>query len=397
MPNVITFYCCGSGSHRNQLTKYAVPKLYSIDVGRLYRGQHAQQRSFVCDGPGGAQVIKAESILQSVESGTGSSTGGWFGTSFRSGTISELRTDTPERHGGTWQQSVFGGTTQDNVVLCLQFMWEKFYELNGNLDAINMTGWSRGGVTTIMLAHAIKESGILNINPNIEVNIFAFDPVPGGVNDFGAGFTSIFQSRTFEKTGRVGSPYTLSSCVTRYSSIMQENLDYGIGNGVFKCTVPRPEPGCCAIVTHYPLPGRHGTGCSYNDPTNHIGKIGIHLAQQFLKDNGTRFDEDYTKTDNELIELYAAGRMQFVQKNGVFSRKKTAKLKPSKYRNTLVPNDRRDHKFFVNSHHADLIRLGYPSLYGFLERGEAMSQGDSIRAQNALPVTFLMLTQLGII
>jgi len=392
MPNIITLYCCGSGSSRNQYTKYAVPKLYSVDTYRLFGEQHGQQKSLICDGPGGAPIIKAEAILKQVESGKGTSTGGLFNTSFLSGTISELSTDTPAMHGGGKKQAAFGKTSQDNIVLCMQFLWEKFWQLGGKIDAINMVGWSRGGVTAIMLAHAIKASGMLRSNPNTKVNIMAFDPVPGGVNDFNGGGDS-----KFAKTGRVGSPYTLSSCVTNYTSIIQENLSYGVGNGCFKCTVPTPEPGCGAIIKHYPLPGEHGTGCSYNEPDNFLGKIGMHIAQKFLLDNGTRFSDSFTKNNNDLTELYASGRMQYVKKNGLFSKIKTAKKNPSKYRSTLVSNSRRGHKFFVNPHHAELIKNSFPSLYAFLDRGEAMSQNSSIVAAQTLPETFKTMEILKII
>ncbi|TFH90231.1 hypothetical protein [Vibrio ouci] len=49
------------------------------------------------------------------------------------------------------------------------------------ITQLNLIGWSRGGVTCFELANALLKVPAL---ANIKVNIFALDPVPGGMNAF---------------------------------------------------------------------------------------------------------------------------------------------------------------------------------------------------------------------
>jgi hypothetical protein len=71
---------------------------------------------------------------------------------------------------------LMGEGMDDNIRWAIGVLGDRFLDTNDEF-IVNMVGWSRGGVTCIRAANWIKEY----FAKRAEVNIFAFDPVPGDV------------------------------------------------------------------------------------------------------------------------------------------------------------------------------------------------------------------------
>ena len=368
--DVVTIYCCGTGGHRDKHPKWAVPYLYTINEG---------ERKFICDGPGSARSIKKlENVMKAVETG------------------GKVKVDA-KRGSGWFAQKIYGATgkgTADNIVMCMQWLWLEYYR-QPFVD-INLVGWSRGAVTCIMLAHAIHESG-MNQQGNLRVNIFTFDPVPGGKNDFAV-------KGTFDSTGRVGTPEELSPVVASYRSILQENIKkmlMGIGPiGIkkdknFVCTVPKyvGDHPAREPLELYPLPGGHGDAGKYNEAEGGgcVGRIGMHLAQSFLVKHGTKYSECHLRPPIALAEDYAEARLQYTKEGSL--KKKPA----SKYRLGVVANAYRNDRFYVNSHHAGLVEQAIPRVAAYLAGNAPVGEGHRKDIQNTAPKTYDALTRLGLL
>lgn len=380
MPNdVVTIYFCGSGNHRGKDDKFAIPKLFNDTRG---------DRKIIFDGPGGADIKNTEALLKEVETG---GTGRSLRHPTRKGAWGRLL----NRGHGTKLTGVTGKGTQSNIVMALQWLWLEWYK-EPFVD-INIAGFSRGAVSCIMLAHSIQAAGF-PLQGKIRVNIFAYDPVPGGKNDFK-------NKGTFGTTGRAGDPGTLAPCVASYRSILQENLKKTMLGVVpkdknFKCVVPvytgdNPDRTDREL---FPMPGVHSEAAKYINRYG-PGEIGIHLCQSFLEDHGTKFEKDSKCTDVQLIEAYAVTRGTFTQDGKASG----AKLKPSKYRAPLVANPLRDHSFYINAHHEDLIRRNFNELYRAIETASTnpdavQKLGDNRRGvlSRKVPLTMIQLANIGV-
>lgn len=365
--DVVTIFCCGTASNRQKIGTYAVPFLYDECTGR----------KFILDGPGGAKIPKSENVMKAVESG---------------GDVKE-KLFRKKRGAGLLSakyNQAYGLGSQDNVIVGIMWLWEEFYKKK--FKTINLVGWSRGGVTCIMLAHAIQAAGFTREAGNLRVNIFAFDPVPGGKNDFAT-------KGDFDSTGRVGTPNELPPCVTAYRSIVHENIKKKMVLVIpkdknFVCVVPK-YTGSNSLRKEqeiFPMPGGHADSCTVKGGLDMapMGRIGLHLAQQFLMEHGTKFAASYTYPDSAVREIYADIRLAFSDKNG-------NKLGASKYRENVVGNAFRKDRFYVNSHHAGLIETQLPTLAAYLAGNAVMDEGKKKALKQTAAKTYNALVEIGLL
>lgn len=380
--DVVTIYFCGSGNNREQTDKFATPLLHSLTKG---------ERKIIFDGPGGAKIQNSESILKMVESGNNSSSkisNIKFWKS-KDGKVEDawnkmLKNNYGKINAGT------GGGTQSNIIVALQWLWMEWHR--ERFSTVNLCGFSRGAVSCIMLSHLMQAAGFPSLG-NIKLNIFTFDPVPGGINDFK-------DNGKFEQTSRAGTPETLAPMVSSYRSILQENIKKRMALGIinkdknFKCVVPDYTGTNQGRTPRelYPLPGRHSSSSLFNEDTG-TSKLGIHLAQDFLKSKGTEFSGDRTLSPAEQIDAYATARMYWTKGGKVDG----AKLKASKHRRPLVTNPFRDHEFYINWHHAALLAQNYPSVTKLVDEGEELDLKNRGTVANALPETYAALKNFGYI
>lgn len=377
--DVVTIYFCGSGNDRTQGDKNTLPYLYNNTVGKP-GNPNENGRAIIFNGPGGAKILNTEKIMKMVDSGKDSSKGI---LKSKAKAWNQMLNNKHNDH----LNAMTGGGTQSNIVTALQWLWLCWHE--APFVDINIAGFSRGGVSCIMLAHAIQEAGFPKLG-NIRVNVFTFDPVPGSLNDFK-------NSGKFSGTGRAGTPTTLPPCVSSYRSILQENIATTMylvvpKDRTFKCVVPdytgsNPKRTPRELI---PMPGAHSASAAYNRGPG-TGEIGLHLCQEFLEAHGTVFGCNDKLSPLELIEAYSAARFFHSKKVGTFG----AKKKPSKARKGLINNPFRTHEFFVNSHHATLMYEHASDVAQCID-GDAPLQDSAIgRIKSTLPQTHWLLEGMG--
>ena len=381
MSDVVTIYCCGTNFSRAQKNEEAVAHCW----------EQTHSRKLILDGPGSttkanrdehASLLKAEAIVKAVERSTTTKTRAVPEALFSAHREYDWKINP--------KGSLRGVGTADNVVMAIQWLWENFYvgkpearDKHSNVESfstVNLVGWSRGAVTCIMLAHAIQSAGFKELKPAMKVNIFAFDPVPGGLrlNDFSS------KGATFESTGRAGSPESLPEIVDHYSSVLMEH-ENTIG---FSCVSPK-ELNSSTAKREYPLPGVH-SDCVMFKKDNPAGKLGMHLCQQFLKSNGTDGSFCHIKSDTEVVELYAEMRLKAVRKKA-----------PSRQRSSNITNQQRDNIFFMNGHHYETFKKAYPELLAAIDerivRNVAVPAIQTIAQKRNLPKTLKALESVGLI
>ncbi|MFH2002400.1 MAG: hypothetical protein ABIK28_22195 [Planctomycetota bacterium] len=400
--DTITIYCCGTCFHEGKLDE-TVAYTYSKTEGKKWINQGPGHESTKKE----HRIPKTEELLEKIETQswvkkmkkmkiTGKDPGKNMIPDFDDPTQTPKAFRHPEARGNKDAQKGYG--TQDNIVTTLQWLWYTYYETQPvksgrapqpKFDRINLVGWSRGAVTCIMLAHAIKAAGFTKVIPTLKINIFTFDPVPGAQNDFGTN-TDLDK---FDKTGRFGSKVDLSSIVNQYSSILMEHIT-GKLKGIiskdwaFKCISPRfkPEEGSGGNATFYPLPGEHADCVMYK--TNPAGKIGLHLCHQFLKDNGTDLKTYEMMSNTQLLENYSELRMKYA------TGAQHAKTEPTKHRKKLVVNTKRSDSYFVNLHHYETFRKTLPMVLDDIESGKKFGAN---LLKVIYPKTMGALNQLGYI
>ncbi len=383
-PTIVTIFCCGTAFHRDR-TDFSVPFTWRSTKG---------DRVWINDGPGNTthHILKAEKVLKKVES-TGPQA-----PSSDQGALEKIGNAIPNKmmnralstHHTTGMKQLTGTGTQDNVVITLQWLWMEYHRKDKpKFRTINLVGWSRGAVTCIMLAHAIEAAGFRGLLPNLKVNIFAFDPVPGGLNDFE-------KNGDFQKTGRAGTVDTLSKCVGEYSAVLAENVG-GAKGMVFKCVSPTASGA--TKKTEFPMPGQHSTVANY-DANNPVGQIGIALCHEFLIRHGTELHFSKTLSEPKMIDLYASALLEHgkFKKKGFINRKKVfEKSTAAKVRAPLVRNQMRKHDFFVNQHHCDLFAKHLPTVWTRMAMQMPIDQADQNKLMTSYGQTWDALRATGYI
>ena len=348
MTEVLTIFCCGTAVNRNDVT--AVTMLYHSCV----------THRLILDGPGSAKTPYYEDKKRREDHGK-KITDALL--------LKDTRGDNRTRNASFARRTsnkMTGKGTQDNIVLAMRELSAAQEKSTNNIlpyDVINLIGWSRGGVTSIKLANAILADRH-KWKKDVEVNVFTFDPVPGKLNYF---------HRPQEMTSddlnrwRNASIRQLHHDLNSYHSIIQENISRWLAYALVKkdanfvCVVPNQNG--VKDYEIYPMPGDHGAACTSDSRMPNELQIGLHLAQKFLEDRGTRFNDlaNNIKKPRELIEIYSQVVMER-RANG------WNKEIPSSHRERIVYNPLGSHPFYLNEHHRELIMLHKPELWQFLQQ-----------------------------
>jgi len=352
MPAVFSIYNCGTSHNRQNLDETVA------DMARRTAG--AENRDWMInDGPG------------SSPQGVGKSA-----TAFERGLAAQAKTPgTRDPITGLKQGSFFEATRgvisgegwEHNVAHTMAV-------LNATLDlprTINMVGWSRGAITCFMIAHALHN------NPRtsgVEVNVFAFDPVPGPGN--------------FHDPDKV----TLPANVKHYAAVVQEDER----RKIFRPTLIDADHTLGAKTRFYYMPGGHSTGVFRTK--NEVGLIAAFLAHHFLQKHGTQLNQPIWLTSRDLCELYAKVRIDLAQYQG--SGGGFLQILGREHR--VVPNRFQDTGYFINDHHASQFRKTFPGIWSALDRGVNVSEQPAFRnelkmLQTSAPTTYSSLQKTGII
>ena len=192
---------------------------------------------------------------------------------------------------------VLGTGWNDNVYRATWMLSHLIFERGQSIDTVNMVGWSRGGVTCLKIANKLNE-----VFPDIKVNIFAADPVPG----------------LFDPRGQGTDTYQVPPNVKNYMATLALH-DF---RKTFRPTdreVLELLPGANPNMVFLPLPGTHSEVVI--PPTAEkirkfpergkmrSAEISIRLAFKFLEKFGTPFQSGkpslvHGLSPADLTELY---------------------------------------------------------------------------------------------
>jgi len=201
-------------------------------------------------------------------------------------------------------------------------------------STVNIAGWSRGSVTAVLIANQIAP---------INTNLFLFDPVPGGPNQF-------LRSRAS----------TIGSNVARCNTVLM-NDEVGVASYLFQ-PLERPftkgRPGFRVFL----LPGTHGSAVRYQNGAETIfydtTHIGAHLVSKFLGECGTPVAPTRLLSPVDLLSCYAR-----LMHRTVYGQM------PGGRPGLTIPNDRRNALFYVNGHHETLFAQEFPAIATYLANG----------------------------
>ncbi len=324
--NVVTVFCCGTSFHRDKENEAIADMFRWCD----------SERKWINDGPGstGHEIQKVEHLFKEGQ---------------KPGRLQSVRGTGPYALGGQWgwiKGAIGGRGTNDNVLVTLQWLWLEYYKKP--FKVCNLTGWSRGAVTTIAIANAMHLAGFGALG--VRINIFAYDPVPGDFNDFSKG-------GNFGSSGRAGIE-NISPIVDNYHSILMENVG-DLKGALFKCIDPSETGGNRKRT--YPLMGGHSDCVKWNEDRNPAGKIGLTLGIKFLQEHGTVFLAEGSSqilNNFQLLEEYSALRRDWLEKCNWKPKTRGVDI----WRSGTVVNQFRDGIYFVNGHHFELFKELLPDI-----------------------------------
>jgi hypothetical protein len=241
---------------------------------------------------------------------------------------------------------ISGVGADENVVAVLSTL--KLLERANQLpDAINLMGWSRGGVTCIRIAY------FLNLDPRlrtIPVNIFAIDPVAGAGHDtepeaqtIGDNVKNYVATLSVHENRKGFTPMALTS--NRSTSLRFTGATkYAILN----------------------MPGIHADTAKFSSSS---GRLTFHLCSQFLTAHGSTISPVLRgmfkmHPDMQLAEydkLMQGARTAGIKtgQTGFVARFVTGRERREVFNRTASGNE----EFFINAHHHVLFKSKYPVVY----------------------------------
>lgn len=285
------------------------------------------------------------------------------------------------------------------------------------IGMVNLVGHSRGAVTCHMIAHAIDHA-----MPGVRCNIFAIDPVPGGVFDFSPWWELSAAERA--QLGLDGkSPEFLPNNVNAHFSILMEkdtNPCFGVlGPGKLR-------GGGGTVFGYLPMYGKHGC-CVKSDLVNvPASRIALSILLEHLQTWDVLVDESKRLTPPQYAEAYAQIYLNAITdgdnpKNVAnYSGKMVAGLVAASvltaglgglvlagghcsgyWRNRRasdIPNDFRQNPYYLNTHHRDMFLADQAcrNVAEGMDRYGFMSRTEFERFSNAFPRSYELLVRTGL-
>jgi len=313
---------------------------------------------------------------------------------------------------GLKEMGTLSGTGWGNVVMQVMAGLQAAHQAQP-ITMVNLVGHSRGAVTCHMIAHAIAHA-----MPGVRCNIFAIDPVPGGVYDF-----SPWWELSAADRGRLGlngkSPEFLPNNVNAHFSILMEkdtNPCFGVlGPGKLR-------GGDNTVFGYLPMYGKHGC-CVKSDLVNvPASRIALSILLTHLKSWDVFVDETKRLTPPQYAEAYAQVYLNAINDGdnpksvASYSGTKVAVIVlasvltgglvglmhgSSYWRNRRasdIPNDFRQNPYYLNTHHRDtfLADQSCRNVADAMNRYGFMSRTDFDRFSNAFPRSYELLVRTGL-
>lgn len=317
--------------------------------------------------------------------------------------------------GMGWRGKAFG-KGWGNVVMQVMAGLQAAHQAHP-IEMVNLVGHSRGAVTCHMIAHAIDHA-----MPGVRCNIFAIDPVPGGVFDFSPWWELSAAERA--QLGLDGkSPEFLPNNVIAHFSILMEkdtNPCFGVlGPGKLR-------GGDGTVFGYLPMYGKHGC-CVKSDIDNvPASRIALSILLEHLRSWDVLVDETKRLTPPRYAEAYAEVYLNAINEGdnpksvANYSGKKVAGMVAASvltaglaglvlavghcsgyWRNRRasdIPNDFRQNPFYINTHHRDMFLASQEcrNVAEAVDRHGFMSRTEFTRFSNGFPRSYELLVRTGL-
>jgi hypothetical protein len=205
-------------------------------------------------------------------------------------------------------------------------------------EVINMAGWSRGGVTCHMIANPLYDDPELR---EIPVNIFAVDPVPGGIY-------KLHSKAQLEVKANVANYRGVIAIHDRKLGFRPVQLE---SKGNFKL---------------YHMPGVHDTVVQGAQELQAVAVLVEWLAARFLESHGTAFTRRLHLTSRQVCENYAIAKKTMPEyaalaRHGVLN--VVAGLGGLAPARTIRTPSTVQSEYFVNWHHQREFQRAFPHVY----------------------------------
>ena len=266
---------------------------------------------------------------------------------------------------------------------------------------INMIGWSRGSITAMMIAYMLYDPETEGLFRQIDVNIFAFDPVAG--QDAGIGEHS-------------ASRRTIAGNVKNFLAIlaMSENRSTFRPQDLSRVLVLDKKSN----VMFLPMPGKHSTAPQCNDErADEVSEVSWSMAVQFLKNFSTPItNSGLIMSRSGYLENYSymtMHREELAKIKHVYHTRGEAKDNLTLFFSTKGKRETRaftknlsdyvrNADYFVNEHHRAVFDLEMPHLSRWLfepgfATGQYSVQEELKAAQRHSPNFYASLTALSVI
>lgn len=211
----------------------------------------------------------------------------------------EFLGNTPQPYQTTGR--LLGTGWDDNVYKVVWLITHLKFEMDQPIDTVNIIGWSRGAVTCLKMANKLFEV----FEDTVLVNIFAVDPVPGGltpetvdtktippnVRDYLAILALDDDRSNFQPLDR--------SQVT----LLAPKSQYGKRGNPASLNPQRFKPR----VHFLPMPGNHSDLVNSelsSVPVTNSAKLCRHLAWKFLTAHKSLLTTQFDYTPDEICRLY---------------------------------------------------------------------------------------------
>lgn len=225
------------------------------------------------------------------------------------------------------------------------------------LSAVNMCGWSRGGITCFKVANRLYKDPLLR---HLPVRMFVFDPVPG--SNWGS--------------GHMWRDITINPNVEKAVIIVAQHER----RREFAPALPQANGRDIKIDL---FPGNHSSILTLKPKESHNAAFHINLdrAIKFLTKAGTQFSYTDLLSDQRIVELYSDilahwENFQELKQARPGSARRTVKdLRGVKIAKLTVGTPLAT-KYFVNvNHHEKLFRKLYPALHAEITSATGFSDG----------------------
>jgi|GEM_PF-778072 len=272
-------------------------------------------------------------------------------------------TDTFQDHfmgntDGNWRHKglLLGEGWDDNVYKTVWLLTHLKWSQGMPIDTVNLVGWSRGAVTCIKTANKMFEV----FEDTIKVNIFAIDPVPGGINKITDDIRFIPPNvQDYVAVLALDENGNLFEAMDRTTTqLMAPRSQHGLEGNPESLNPERLKPR----VHFLPFPGNHSDVVNVDLSSPEVGDSAIlirHLAWRFLAEHGTSFSTDFALERGVMLEMYRGlmENLQHIAKKariwlvGSHGYEKEREVSTFRERYVELPQD------YLNEHHR-LLELG---------------------------------------